>query len=494
MTRIFAFIRKIVFAILLIRLAAYAQMPKGWDTSDARSVGLDLTVTRTGKTSLHLAGTDAQKQTYISQDFKADRFQGKRVRFSAYVRAKDVERRAMLMLTVDDGSDGDWMNNRPIQGTVDWKKYELVVQVPTNSIGIEIGARIVGKGELWLDSLNFEVVDMSVPVTTPSPDEFRERLKLKLSRQPDQPENLSFAGPLLRSRTFIYKTVGNLPISADVFRYEGDAVQPVVVMIHGGALITGGREVPEWPRNDLVRRIVDLGFVVVSIDYRLAPETKLPAIIEDLEDAFNWVRSQGPILFHGNPERIAAWGGSAGGYLALSSGHRVKPPPRAIVSLFGYGDLIGDWYSKPSTNHGKNRPKVTEAEARAAVRGAPVSNDRQRQASGGTFYVYCRQQGSWPHEVSDWNPFTEAEKFFPYMPLKNVSTKYPPTLMMHGTADTDVPYEQSRLMAAELQRHNVEHRLITIDGGEHGFGGGDPKAIDAAYSAALEFLQKHLKN
>ena len=46
------------------------------------------------------------------------------------------------------------------------------------------------------------------------------------------------------------------------------------------------------------------GYAIVSIDYRLAPETKLPGIIDDLRDAFRWVREQGPSRFGIDPERI----------------------------------------------------------------------------------------------------------------------------------------------------------------------------------------------
>jgi dipeptidyl aminopeptidase/acylaminoacyl peptidase len=78
------------------------------------------------------------------------------------------------------------------------------------------------------------------------------------------------------------------------------------------------------------------------------------------------------------------------------------------------------------------------------------------------------------------------------MPLKNVTREYPPTFLIHGEIDTDVPFEQSLLMAAELKRHGVKHRLVRIAQGEHGLEGGSHKEIDDAYSAAFAFIREHL--
>jgi dipeptidyl aminopeptidase/acylaminoacyl peptidase len=79
------------------------------------------------------------------------------------------------------------------------------------------------------------------------------------------------------------------------------------------------------------------------------------------------------------------------------------------------------------------------------------------------------------------------------MPVKNVTADYPPTFLMHGTIDTDVPHEQSAHMAEQLKQHGVRHEFISIPGAEHGFAGGDPKLVEAAYTKAFAFVDQTLR-
>ncbi|TKJ32269.1 MAG: hypothetical protein CEE38_23470 [Planctomycetes bacterium B3_Pla] len=295
----------------------------------------------------------------------------------------------------------------------------------------------------------------------------------------------------VRKQTYTYKRVGDLEIKADVYRADDEKVRPVVVWIHGGVLIMGGRE---WIDGRVKKMFLNAGYVVVSIDYRLTPETKLPAILEDVEDAFKWIREKGPELFHIDSSRIAVLGGSAGGYLTLATGHRVKPRPTVLVAFYGYGDLVSDWYSKPSPHPRHQRSKMSEEQARKQVSGPAVANSKDRNGNSGAFYQFCRQQGIWPKEVSGWDPHEEAGKFYPYMPVRNVTAQYPPTLLIHGTEDTDVPYEQSVLMADQFKKFRVDHELIAIAGGEHGFGGGDLDKIDQAYKRAFQFVHQRMSD
>src|SRR3989442_12914945 len=133
--------------------------------------------------------------------------------------------------------------------------------------------------------------------------------------------------------TVAYKQVGSLDIKADIYHYNDAKVRPVVVWLHGGALIMGHRESVFGPVKDFT---LTNGYLLASFDYRLAPETKLPAIIEDIEDAFRWLRREGPERFHIDPERIAVTGGSAGGDIILATCYRGHPRPRLFLGYFCY--------------------------------------------------------------------------------------------------------------------------------------------------------------
>jgi acetyl esterase/lipase len=289
-------------------------------------------------------------------------------------------------------------------------------------------------------------------------------------------------------KTCTYKKVAGLEIKAEIHRADDNQTRPVLVWIHGGALINGNRS----SIDSLFRKkALDAGYALVSIDYRLAPETKLPEIIADLEDALTWVRGQGPTLLNIDPGRLAVAGGSAGGYLTLVAGHRLRPRPAVLVSLWGYGDLVGDWYSKPSPHPRHHLSNLSADEARKQVSGPPISDSRDRNGDGKAFYQFCRRQGIWPKEISGWDPHSDAGRFVPYMPARNVTRNYPPTLLIHGTKDTDVPYEQVVIMAEAFKRHGVIHELVTIPDAEHGLTGGDPAKIDSAYRSAINFIRQH---
>lgn len=294
--------------------------------------------------------------------------------------------------------------------------------------------------------------------------------------------------------SYTYKIVDNHEIQADVYRYPGEELRPGIIWLHGGALIIGTRG---WLPSEQMKFYLKAGYTVISIDYRLAPETKLAEIIEDLEDAYAWVRSEGPKLFNIDADRIAIVGHSAGGYLTLMAGCRLKPSPKALVSFYGYGDITGSWYSRPDSFYNKN-PTITLDQALEFIGNTVISSpppEPQWPNGRAKFYLYCRQQGLWPREVSGHDPLREQEWFSDYEPLRNVTSKYPPTVLLHGEKDTDVPFEQSVLMAGALKQYDVTHEFIRNPEWGHMFDatGMEDQAVQEAFNKVLKFLESHVK-
>jgi acetyl esterase/lipase len=290
--------------------------------------------------------------------------------------------------------------------------------------------------------------------------------------------------------TFVYKEVDGVSIEADVYSSEADSVRPVVFWIHGGALTIGNRgTVPP----QMLTLCKDEGYVLVSIDYRLAPETRLPAIVADVKDGLRWVREEGGALFNADADKIVVAGGSAGGYLALLIGTVAEPAPVAIVSYWGYGDILGDWCTKPSPKFGGDQPTPSREEAFAGVGDRAITGTTKKESGKRvTLFFYMTRLGLWTEIVSGIDPHESPEALVPYCPILNLSAKFPPLLLLHGTADPDVPVEQSIAMHEALEKIGGEVELITVEGGGHGLWGGDRKEIEAAIDRSLEFIRRQL--
>lgn len=263
-------------------------------------------------------------------------------------------------------------------------------------------------------------------------------------------------------QSFVFKRAGDLAIKLDFYPATSNQPAPLIVWIHGGALMFGTRR---WVQPVQRQLLHEAGFAQASIDYRLAPESKLPDILSDVEDAFDWLKGNAATL-NINASRIGVLGRSAGGYLALMCGCCLDVQPRAVVSFYGYGDIVGDWYARPDP-HYLRQPPITEAAARATVGDRPLAESDHSER--GTFYVYCRQQGRWPEAVLGVDPHENPDAFTPYCPPRNIVAGHPPTLLLHGTEDNDVPYAQSVIMAEAFKKAGVEHELVTIPGGGHTF-------------------------
>ena len=296
--------------------------------------------------------------------------------------------------------------------------------------------------------------------------------------------------------TYVYKKIGNHEIKADIYHsapISNAQKLPAVVFIHGGGLIMGHRKAI-LPGH--IQAFHDAGFHVVSIDYRLAPETKLPDIVADVRDAWNWLRDNADSLGI-NTDRIAILGHSAGAYLTLVSGYKLDPRPAALVALAGYGKLTSDAFTTPSPYYVREYQSVDEHDARQTVGGQIISasgpNDSmQRHLGRGLFYLFCRQKGIWLREVTGHETDDQAW-FVNYEPIRNVSAAYPPTMLLHGEPDTDIPFEQSVLMQQELARYGVANEFVRNPNWEHTFlYMSNDASVDEAFGQIVSFLQQHV--
>ena len=278
-----------------------------------------------------------------------------------------------------------------------------------------------------------------------------------------------------------YKKIGNFDIIGDIYLTSGKH-SPSILYLHGGALIWGSRR---DIRPGLFSLLLNNGFTVVSIDYRLAPATKLKEIINDIRDAIDWVKSGCSGLASIDQNRIGVLGNSAGGYLALCSG-TFDNRPNAIVSYYGYGSILEDWYTKPSEHYLKQE-SVSDSEFSSWV------NSSKEISSAGfelfPFYVRTRQKGNWSEFVSG----ESKEELVKYCPIEMIDAQYPPTFLTHGTLDTDVAPSSSKLMSEELQKVGVPCEISMIKDRGHAFDMNeeDPEVENLAQKT-LSFFKEHL--
>jgi hypothetical protein len=167
--------------------------PKGWFMAGSKpkeyEFTLDNQTVHGGKSSLMMKFTGKDNTGFgtVMQSFAAENYRGKRVRFSAFVKTNNVEGWAGLWMRID-GDDVrtkgslafDNMQNRSIKGTKDWQKYDVVLNVPNEAAGIFFGIILDGKGQLWMDDVQFEPVGLDVPTT-----DFG-------TKNQKEPENLNF--------------------------------------------------------------------------------------------------------------------------------------------------------------------------------------------------------------------------------------------------------------------------------------------------------------
>jgi acetyl esterase/lipase len=235
-----------------------------------------------------------------------------------------------------------------------------------------------------------------------------------------------------------YARAGEHSLKLDLHIPASAKASPVVVWVHGGAWRSGSkREVP-------VLALIERGYVIASVDYRLSPVAPFPAQVHDIKAAIRYVRAKAKD-YGIDPQRVAVCGGSAGGHLAaivgVTSGvkelegtvveHREqKSDAQAIVVFYGASNLTT--ILAQSTPHGL---KVREPALELLFGGQPESKQELARLASPVFHV----------DKSD-----------------------PPLLWFHGDQDPQMPINQAHEMIGAYKRQGLSPTLEVVYGGAHG--------------------------
>jgi hypothetical protein len=195
------------FILLGLASAALAQeanpTPPGWFLAGSNPahylVAVDHPDTGTGGASARLTSRGGQADGFgtLMQQIKADEYRGRRVRFTARIRTRDVDGRATLWLRVDGPGNVEVLDNmtsprRYLQGDNDWVENSLVLDVPDGAVAISYGVGLHGNGKVWLDEVKLEGVDQNIPVTTSLPPLKGTKGPAPAERLLPTPTNLGF--------------------------------------------------------------------------------------------------------------------------------------------------------------------------------------------------------------------------------------------------------------------------------------------------------------
>ncbi len=165
-----------VFLLPDARAQAVDTLPGGWERTGPLAsaafytVQLDRQVRHGGQSCLrvHADSGGAGDWVQVRQTILADDFRGRRMRLAGYARVADAAAGSGLLMRVDGSASGtpsDIMTDRPLRGTGEWRRLEIVLDVPADATRIVLGTMLRGAGTLWIDDLEFSAVDRTVPTT-----------------------------------------------------------------------------------------------------------------------------------------------------------------------------------------------------------------------------------------------------------------------------------------------------------------------------------------
>ena len=230
---------------------------------------------------------------------------------------------------------------------------------------------------------------------------------------------------------------------------SGEGPHPAVILVHGGAWVRGDRA---WNVQPLFKPLTEAGIAWFSISYRFASDfLGIGDAVDDVHAAVAHVRSHAAD-YRIDPARIALIGESAGAHLAAMAALAQPNAVAAVVSLYGPNDL--------------ELLATTSPAIPAHVRNALENTGFAEMLLG-----YVRS----------------------ISPIRHVRSDAPPFLLIHGTADLLVPFEQSVKMRECMLAAGAQCELVTIQGGGHGMRGWEQSPVHSNYSQTLvDWLERKL--
>ena len=247
----------------------------------------------------------------------------------------------------------------------------------------------------------------------------------------------------------------------DIYLPTGPGPHPFVVDIHGGAFKMGDKAM-----SAVSEQVLAAGIAVVRINYRLTGTDIWPAQLNDCLAAVAYLREKG-VDYGLDPARLALWGQSAGGFLAVSTALslvQAGQPPRAVVDFYGpmqFGAMDSDMAALGRTAAMGTTDGAESAES--LLLGYPVGENRDKADAAGPVGRLAAASG----------------------------LRLPPIMIRHGEADPLIaPTQSERLGAAwAAQDPQAEVDFALVVGGGHG--GGDFNE-DAVLQPTAAFLARHL--
>jgi acetyl esterase/lipase len=213
----------------------------------------------------------------------------------------------------------------------------------------------------------------------------------------------------------------------DIYFPDSGGPWPVLVYVHGGSWMRGDKSEALMFAGGMTAQ----GYLVASINYRLYPPARFPAMIEDVKCAVRSLRAHAS-EYNVDPDRIGAMGVSAGGHL---------------VSLLGTSDQSAGW------DVGEYLDQSSRVQAVIAM--APVTDLTKNFPNADIEAM--RHVGFGEDNIVQASPLT------------HVTSDDPPFLLIHGDHDELVPYEQSQLMYDRLVQMNVPAQLVIVKNATHSF-------------------------